>query len=85
MTGANIGTPGCPVSTTVAGVSPAYDPADLIDAQAVAEILGLSSRGAVSVYRSRYPDFPAPVIDMGRGRPMLWLRADVRAWAQSRS
>lgn len=78
-------TESCPVATTIAAVSPAYDPADLIDAQAVAEILGLSSRGAVSVYRARYPDFPTPVIDMGRGRPMLWLRSDVQAWARARA
>ena len=65
-------------------MSPAYDPADLIDATTVAELLGLSSRGAVSVYRSRYPDFPAPVIDMGKGRPMLWLRADIEAWRSAR-
>jgi predicted DNA-binding transcriptional regulator AlpA len=61
-----------------------YDPAELTDAQTVAEILGLASRGAVSVYRSRYEDFPAPVIDLGKGRPMLWLRADVEAWARAR-
>jgi predicted DNA-binding transcriptional regulator AlpA len=64
---------------------PAYDPADLIDAQGVAEMLGLKGAGrAVSVYRSRYDDFPEPVIDLGRGRPMLWLRADVEAWAAGR-
>lgn len=65
-------------------MSPAYDPADLIDAQTVAEVLGLASRGAVSVYRSRYDDFPTPVIDMGKGRPMLWLRSDVEAWRDGR-
>ena len=65
-------------------MSPAYDPADLIDAHTVAELLGLSSRGAVSVYRSRYDDFPTPVIDMGKGRPMLWLRSDVATWAAAR-
>jgi predicted DNA-binding transcriptional regulator AlpA len=65
-------------------MSPAYDPVDLVDAQTVAEMLGLSARSAVSVYRSRYDDFPAPVIDMGKGRPMLWLRSDVEAWAAQR-
>lgn len=72
------------VSTSVHDVAPAFDPADLVDAVGVAEILGLSSRGAVSVYRSRYDDFPTPVLDLGKGRPMLWLRADVEAWAKSR-
>jgi glutathione-regulated potassium-efflux system ancillary protein KefG len=65
-------------------VAPTVDPDDLVDAVTVAEILGLTSRGAVSVYRSRYDDFPAPVIDLGKGRPMLWLRADVEAWKAAR-
>ncbi len=72
------------VPTTVSRVAPAYDPVDLIDAQFVAEILGLSSRGAVSVYRARYDDFPEPVIDLGKGRPMLWLRADIETWRGGR-
>ena len=50
-------------------VSPAYDPADLVDAKGVAELLGLSAGGrAIPVYRSRYDDFPTPVIDLGPGR-----------------
>jgi len=65
-------------------MSPVYDPADMIDAITVADLLGLSSRGAISVYRSRYDDFPGPVIDLGKGRPMLWLRADIETWAKSR-
>jgi predicted DNA-binding transcriptional regulator AlpA len=65
-------------------MAPAYDPNDLTDAQGVAELLGLSARSAVSVYRARYDDFPEPVLDLGRGRPMLWLRADVEAWAAAR-
>ena len=51
----------------------------------VAEMLGLSSRGAVSVCRFRYDGFPEPVIDVGKVRPMLWLRADVEACQASRS
>jgi len=65
-------------------MSPAYDPDDLADAQLVAEILGLSQRSAVAVYRARYTDFPDPVIDLGKGRPMLWLRTDVEAWRRQR-
>lgn len=61
------------------------DPSDLIDAHGVAELLGLSRRSSVSTYRKRYEDFPEPVIDMGAGRCLLWLRADVEAWAASRS
>jgi len=57
---------------------------DLIDAQEVAEILGLAHRTAVSVYQQRYPDMPRPVLDLGAGRPMLWLRPEIEAWASAR-
>jgi predicted DNA-binding transcriptional regulator AlpA len=60
------------------------DPAELVDAHVVASILGLSSPSAVSVYRKRYEDFPQPVVDMGKGRCLLWLRHDVEAWARRR-
>jgi len=54
---------------------------DLIDARAVAEILGLSAPNTVSVYQHRYSDMPRPVINLGRGRCMLWLRPEVEKWA----
>jgi predicted DNA-binding transcriptional regulator AlpA len=57
---------------------------DLIDAQEVAAMLGLSSRTSVSVYQRRYPDMPRPVIDRGRGRTRLWVRTDVAVWAKKR-
>lgn len=57
---------------------------DLIDAQGVAAILGLSQRNTVSGYQRRYPDMPRPVVDLGRGRPRLWLRAEIDAWARAR-
>lgn len=57
---------------------------DLIDANEVAEILGLSRRNAVSVYQSRYPDMPRPVIDRGQGRTRLWVRKDIEKWAKAR-
>ena len=60
------------------------DPDDLVDAQAVADMLGLSSRTSVSTYRRRHDDFPAPVVDMGSGRCLLWLRCDIAAWKASR-
>lgn len=63
------------------GVAPNVDPKALIDSHTVAELLNLSSRGAVAVYRKRYHDFPPPVVDMGAGRCLLWLRADIEAWA----
>lgn len=71
------------MSTTITLVK--IDPADLIDAQSIAELLGLSTRRAVSTYRRRYDDFPEPVVDMGAGRCLLWLRQDVEAWAAGRS
>jgi hypothetical protein len=55
--------------------------ADLLDSHGAAEMLGLSSHRSVSTYRLRYDDFPAPVVDMGAGRCLLWLRADIEAWA----
>lgn len=63
-------------------MSPIVNTADLIDAKAVAEILGLAHRNTVSTYQKRYPDMPRPVIDLGRGRPRLWLRTEVVHWAR---
>jgi hypothetical protein len=57
------------------------DPDDLIDTAGVAELLGLASRSVVSVYRGRYPDFPAPVVKRGTCR--LWLRSDIEAWGNA--
>ena len=66
-------------------MAPKIDPADLIDAHGIAELLGLSQRSSVSTYRHRYADFPDPVVDMGAGRCLLWHRADIAAWAKRRS
>ena len=54
---------------------------DLVDAQAVAQILGLAQRNTVSLYQRRYPDMPRPVIDLGRGRCKMWLRTEITDWA----
>jgi glutathione-regulated potassium-efflux system ancillary protein KefG len=54
---------------------------DLIDAQGIAAILGLAQRNTVSAYQRRYPTMPRPVLDLGPGRPRLWRRSDVVAWA----
>lgn len=59
------------------------DPADLIDAHEVAEILGLATNRAVSTYRQRYDDFPEPALEKGSGKCILWVRADVERWAAS--
>ena len=58
------------------------DIGDLVDAQAVAEILGLSHRNTVSLYQRRYAAMPRPVIDLGRGRCKMWLRNEIEAWAR---
>lgn len=58
------------------------DPNDLLDATEVAGLLGLSSRTAVSVYRGRYDDFPAPVIE--KSRCVLWHRSAIEQWASGR-
>ncbi len=60
-------------------VAPKIDPDDLIDSAEVAAILNLENRNAVSVYRQRYNDFPAPAIE--KGRCVLWARDAVVAWA----
>lgn len=62
-------------------VSPKVDTSDLIDAHGVATILGLNLRNTVSVYQQRYADMPKPVLDLGRGRPRLWLRPEIERWA----
>lgn len=61
------------------------DVEDLVDSRAVAELLGLSHAESVATYRRRHADFPAPVVDMGAGRCLLWVRGDVEAWAAKRS
>ena len=53
---------------------------DLIDAHDVARILGLAQRNTVSQYQRRYPDMPRPVLDLGAGRPSLWLRPQIKRW-----
>jgi predicted DNA-binding transcriptional regulator AlpA len=62
-------------------VSPKIRTEDLIDAHGVAEILGLSLSQTVSTYQRRYDDMPRPVVELGRGRPKLWLRSEVEGWA----
>jgi glutathione-regulated potassium-efflux system ancillary protein KefG len=54
---------------------------DLIDTQAVAELLALAHRNTVSEYQARYDDMPRPVVDLGRGRSKLWLRSEIEPWS----
>ena len=56
----------------------------LIDTHAVAELLGLRHANSVSLYLRRYRDMPRPVLDLGDGRPRLWLRPQVRRWLRDR-
>lgn len=63
-------------------MAPTVRTEDLIDAQGVAHLLGLAQRNTVSLYQRRYPDMPKPVIDLGRGRPRLWLKPEIVAWAR---
>jgi glutathione-regulated potassium-efflux system ancillary protein KefG len=62
-------------------MSPLVSTEDLIDAHAVAVVLGLSLSQTVSTYQRRYSDMPRPVVDLGRGRPKLWLRPEIEEWA----
>jgi hypothetical protein len=49
----------------------------------VAEILGLADRNTVSQYQTRYQDMPRPVVNLGRGRPMPWLRPEIERWHET--
>lgn len=75
---------------TVVGFGPGMsgrwvDLDDLIDAQGVADVLGLAQRNTVSLYQRRYPDMPRPVVDLGSGRCRMWLRSEIEDWARARS
>jgi predicted DNA-binding transcriptional regulator AlpA len=56
----------------------------LIDAQEVARLVGLSRRNTVSQYLNKYANMPRPVIDLGPSRPRLWLRPEIEEWVQQR-
>lgn len=62
-------------------MTPRVNTEDLIDSRDVARLLGLSHLHSVSTYQHRYGDMPRPVVDLGPGRPRLWLRQDMEAWA----
>lgn len=61
------------------------DAEDLIDAQGVAELLGLAQRNTVSAYQRRYPAMPRPVVNLGKGRCKLWLGSEIQQWRAQRS
>ena len=62
-------------------MSPKVATEDLLDAQGVADLLGLSHRNTVSQYQRRYRNMPRPVLDLGQGRVKLWLRLVIEEWA----
>lgn len=51
----------------------------LVDARAIGDALGVN-RQTVYNWRTRRPDMPAPVVDMGEGRAVLWLWPEVVEW-----
>ena len=67
---------------SLSAVTPRVNTEDLIDAQGVADILGLARRNSVSAYQKLYLDMPRPIVDLGKGRPLLWLRSEIIAWAE---
>jgi predicted DNA-binding transcriptional regulator AlpA len=62
-------------------MSPKVETDDLLDAQGVADALGLSHRNTVFQYLRKYEDMPRPAIDLGEGRVKLWLRPQIERWA----
>jgi glutathione-regulated potassium-efflux system ancillary protein KefG len=64
-------------------MTPSVRTEDLIDANDVATLLGLSHRNSVYGYLSRYEDMPRPVVNLGPGRAHLWLRPEIEAPGQS--
>jgi len=62
-------------------MSPRVATEDLLDAQGVADILGLSHRNTVFQYQRRYDDMPKPAVDLGEGRVKLWVRPQIERWA----
>jgi len=57
------------------------DLGDLIDANEVAHLLGLSHRNSVTTYLHRYQEMPRPVLERAEGRTRLWLRPEIVRWA----
>ena len=57
---------------------------ELIDAQGVADLLGLAQRNTVSLYQRRYHDMPRPVVDLGKGRCKMWIREEIEDWSRRR-
>jgi hypothetical protein len=63
-------------------MTPRVNTEEPIDAHEVAAILGLRQFQSVSTYQRRYADMPRPAVDLGPGRPRLWLRPEILTWAR---
>lgn len=59
------------------------DPTDLMALSDIADLLGVGA-SAVTNWKTRLPDFPAPITTVARGKTELYLGAQVRAWAAAR-
>jgi predicted DNA-binding transcriptional regulator AlpA len=70
--------------TYARGVAPMVNTEDLIDSRELAGLLGLAHPNSVSLYQRRYRDMPRPVVDLGHGRPRLWLRPAIEEWLRER-
>ena len=57
---------------------------DILDAAAVAQLIGVTDARSVSTYRARDAEFPAPILVSSGGRCQYWLRQDVEAWQAKR-
>ena len=62
-----------------------FDLDDLVDANGVASILGLTRTSGVFVYQARYTDMPKPVLDLGDRKAKLWSRKEMEAWQRIRA
>jgi hypothetical protein len=65
-------------------VTPTVNTDELADAHELAQLLQLAHPNSVSTYQHRYLDMPRPVLDLGPGRPKLWLRPEVAGWLEDR-
>ncbi|MDW3212506.1 MAG: hypothetical protein R8G01_00795 [Ilumatobacteraceae bacterium] len=65
-------------------MAPMVNTEELIDSRELASLLGLAHANSVSLYQRRYADMPRPVVDLGNGRPRLWLRPAIVEWMESR-
>lgn len=65
-------------------MTPMVNTDELADAHEIARLLQLAHPNSVSTYQRRYLDMPRPVLDLGSGRPKLWLRPEVLSWARAR-